>query len=550
LSRPDLSLLLAHTLMDRDLFLSPHWNWLYGGARYSPSEPRERSQEKILVIQWPSALGDSAMTMKFFSALRGKHRESRISFLTGETGQNLHRMNPFVDSLIENPLDEYFQAVSKGKAVEVSLLVRETDDFLEALRGQAYDLLINLHILPMSAVLSKATEPRETIGMTLSPDGMPVIRGNAWAFYLFAVSAGYLRGYNGLHRSDIFRLMVDGEGQASPGYRFNLGKKSIDRVQAYFDSRSIGDGDLVVGMAPLSRWPSKIWPHFGQLADRLHDLRRAKVILFGAGDEAGRIAGIVDGRAGPVSAAAGFSMEELLAAVGGCDLFISNDTGPMHLACALGKRVLALFGPTDLVEVGPWTDEWLALQSMRCRHCRKPVCEKQPFCMEDISVEAVMSCVEAMGPEKGQPGRPVLSGPARVVWPGLMPKDSPEEERISKAYLGFFRHPARPVEPDREMGASRAPVVPEEPGPLSEEARAFAGLVQKGLGLVEGMNADELRDVNQALIGYEGFLKVIEIFNSMKHVEKRQGVSRSKAMYRAYYEGMLRDLNLLLRHLG
>jgi heptosyltransferase-2 len=550
LSRPDLSLLLADTLMDRDLFLSPHWNWLYGGARYVPSEPGERSPEKILVIQWPSALGDSAMTMKFFSALRGKHRESRISFLTGETGQRLHRMNPFVDSLIENPLDKYFEAVSKGKPFDVGSLVRETDDFLEALRGQAYDLLINLQILPMGAVLSKATEPRESIGMTLSPDGMPVIRGSVWAFYLFAVSAGFLRGYNGLHRSDIFRLMVDGEGQASPGYRFNLSKKSIDRVQAYFDSRSIGDGDLVVGMAPLSRWPSKIWPHFGLLADQLHDRHGARVILFGAGDEAGRIAGMVDGRAGPVSAAAGFSLEELLAAISGCDLFISNDTGPMHLACALGKRVLALFGPTDLVEAGPWTDEWLALQSLRCSRCRKPVCEKQAFCMEDISVEAVMACVEAMGSEKGQPGRPIHPGPARVVWPGLMPKDSPEEERISRAYLEFFRQPAWPAKPDREMEASLDPVLPENLGPLSEEVHAFAGLVQKGLGLVEGMNADGLRDVNQALIGYEGFLKVIEIFNSMKHVEKRQGVCRGEAMYRAYYKGMLRDVSLLLRHLG
>lgn len=209
LSKEDFYLLLADSLIDQRLFLSPNWKWLYGGVRYVPSVPSNNKPEKILVLQWPSPLGDSAMCTNFFSILRQKYPHSEISFLSGENGLQLHKSNPFVDVLIDNPLDRYYKMISQNRTIKIELLLDHSKNFVNLLRDYRYDLLINLHILPMCAVLAKIVAPLETIGMTLSDDGMPLIKGNIWALYLFGVSANLMRHYNILHRSEIFRLMID-----------------------------------------------------------------------------------------------------------------------------------------------------------------------------------------------------------------------------------------------------------------------------------------------------------------------------------------------------
>ena len=85
------------------------------------------------------------------------------------------------------------------------------------------------------------------------------------------------------------------------------------------------------------------------------------------------------------------SLKELAGLAVLADLFITTDTGPMHLAAATGARVLALFGPTAPWRTGPYGPSHVVLRSgIDCSPCFKRTCEKNMICMRGIAVEDVM----------------------------------------------------------------------------------------------------------------------------------------------------------------
>ena len=543
LSTEDLYLLLADSLIDQRLFLSPNWKYLYGGVRYAPSAPSNNRPGKILVLQWPSPLGDTAMCANFFSVLRQKYPHSEISFLSGQNGLQLHRSNPCVDVLIDNPLEPYFKAISQKRPVKLDLLLDHTRSFVNLLRDYRYDLLINLHVLPMCAVLARLLEPLETIGMTLTDDGMPLVKGNIWALYLFGVSANLMRHYNTLHRSEIFRLMIDGSKKINPDFNYIFTEEIIDNVQKQFDAHGIKDNDFVVGMSPLSKWPSKVWNKFDVLSKRLEEIYGAKIVMFGAQEDEAKIHGISKKSNVNVLEATYFNINELLAAICGCDLFITNDTGPMHLACSLKKKVIALFGPTNAQEVGPWGTDSLILQSSQCKGCMKPVCDKDNFCMDHISVDDVIKSVEALINRKSPQVANKISSFVNIYLSEKENFPSALHELISKAYLIYFTridHFVKNVVGSIEVHSR---VNDGEIRTLLKECSYFKGRLKSALSALEDCNYTTLQDTNRYLTRYNGFLKNIEVVNSTRHIEKRNSKTFNKGSWKKYYSGMLNDIN-------
>ena len=283
LTEKELTFLLADCILDKGLYRSPHWNWRHGGARYAPSPLPAGRPSKILVLQWPGALGDVAMTAPLFAVLRRKYPESVISFLTGRAGREVFARNPDIDVLVNHPLDAYIEGNMQGLPVDLQALLEDIACLASRGAEEAYDLVINLQVLPMSAALAKILAPGTVIGMTLSDDGMPVIRGNVWGAYLFGVSANLLRRYNALHRTENFLRMIDEDREFSPEPRILIDSQAARRVQAFFDACGLEDGDRIVGMNPMAGTPIRRWTGFGELARAVTERLGCKVILFGAG---------------------------------------------------------------------------------------------------------------------------------------------------------------------------------------------------------------------------------------------------------------------------
>jgi lipopolysaccharide heptosyltransferase II len=153
-------------------------------------------------------------------------------------------------------------------------------------------------------------------------------------------------------------------------------------------------GPLIALHAGARNGQAKRWParHWATLARLLSDELGAVVALTGAPGEA-PLAGDVERMAGrPLLNLCGqTSLPELKALLAACDLVISGDSGPMHIACALGRPVIALHGPTDPAISGPTTPDAIVLRlGLWCSPCYDASATAEcrfgnPVCMKDLA---------------------------------------------------------------------------------------------------------------------------------------------------------------------
>ena len=150
--------------------------------------------------------------------------------------------------------------------------------------------------------------------------------------------------------------------------------------------------------------PSKQWPprNYARIAEYLIETHNAEVVLSISPHPAEQeiSAGIVAMCKHPLInlGDAPLSLGQLKALISRADLVIGNDTGPRHIAIALGRKVITLFGPTDpaWTETG-YTGEVKVLAQGPCVLCQKPRCSRPDvFCMETISIDKVCEVVDKM----------------------------------------------------------------------------------------------------------------------------------------------------------
>jgi lipopolysaccharide heptosyltransferase II len=147
-----------------------------------------------------------------------------------------------------------------------------------------------------------------------------------------------------------------------------------------------------VAVQPGARWLDKRWPveYFAELVRQLAaDFPEVHFAVLGSKDERDRaetIAAVVPQRA--LNLAGLVSLPEMVEWLRLCEVMVTNDTGPMHVAAALGKPVVALFGPTDPRRTGPYGQiEQVLRQPLPCAPCFKPSCANpnQMECLRTIS---------------------------------------------------------------------------------------------------------------------------------------------------------------------
>ena len=160
------------------------------------------------------------------------------------------------------------------------------------------------------------------------------------------------------------------------------------------DTLGLGGQRFIVGIAPGAAFgPAKRWlpERFAGLADRLIGALNADVLIFGSAAErplADEIAGAM--KHTPTIVAGETSLRELLSLMAGCRLIVANDSGPMHLAAAMGIPLVAIFGSTDERATGPLaTRVRIVKKDVECSPCGRRVCPIDFRCMAELSVEEV-----------------------------------------------------------------------------------------------------------------------------------------------------------------
>jgi heptosyltransferase-2 len=197
------------------------------------------------------------------------------------------------------------------------------------------------------------------------------------------------------HQTGYYLRILEGVGLTVGSRRLELHVGAEDRRRAAGQLVGLPPGGPVVGLNPSATYgPAKQWPpnRYAALADALCRDFGARIVLFGGPADGPLGATIADMMQHPcLDLSAKTALGEAMALIEGCDLFVTNDSGLMHVAAALQVPVIAIFGSTNPVTTGPYSPRSRVVRTpLACSPCLKPQCpEGHLQCMVAVDVEMV-----------------------------------------------------------------------------------------------------------------------------------------------------------------
>ena len=337
---------------------------------------------KILIIEvnW---LGDVLFSTPAIKALRKKFPDSHIACLIVPRVKEVLERNPDINEFIIN--DE--QGLHKGLAGKMKLA--------QELKEKKFDMTAIFHRSFTRALITYWAGIPKRVGYS------------AWKRAFLLTRALPMPGKDSLHRVNYYLNIVEPLGCATGDrfYEFFTSEGNKKFIYNFFQNEGISAGDFVVCLNPGGNWLPKRWPkeYFAQLADRLRDESRARVIFSGSQDDAlliREITGMM--KHAPVVAAGKTSLAQAACLFKRANVVVSADSGPLHIASSIGANIVALFGPTSYLITGPIGKGKITLlqKDIGCRiPCYDTKCDDNR-CMREITVDEVFSAVKEFIPEK------------------------------------------------------------------------------------------------------------------------------------------------------
>lgn len=341
---------------------------------------------KILIVKL-SAIGDVLHTLPALCALRRHWPRARIDWVVEAAAADLLRGHPDLDRLIVSRRRAWFRGL--GDRGRRQAAVDGMRRFVAALRRTRYDLVLDFQALLKSALVVALARGRSRVGFD---------RGLAHMEHSYHVLDRRIAPPSmEVHALDRNLVMIRALGVPVRRVEYRLtpgppAERAVDRLLEGLDRRR---GPLVA-VNPVAQWPTKLWPEerFAALADRLGARYDAQVVFTGGPGDRGVVGRIAAAMGRPAHDLVGrTSLRELAALYRRARCVISTDTGPMHLAAAVGTPTVALFGPTAPWRTGPHGPGHQVLRAPApCAPCFKRRCPSGG-CMDRIPVDRVMDAV-------------------------------------------------------------------------------------------------------------------------------------------------------------
>ena len=333
----------------------------------------------ILIVRL-GALGDIVHALPAAAALRAAMPDARIDWLVDAKHRAVLDLATGIDRIV----------ALEGRSVTAWV------DVVRTLRQVSYDVALDMQGLMKSAVLARASGAARVAGFSI----WHLREKAARPFYSdtddFSGSGGTPASRHVIHKNlHLLRVL----GVETERIVFPLA--DVDSPGARAVRAADGGGPFAL-LNPGAAWPNKRWPpeRFAEVAAFLRDVRGMRsVIVWGPGDVA--LARAVVGAAhGAATEAPPTGIADLLALSRAASLCVSGDTGPIHLAAAVGTPVVGLFGPTDPERNGPWLAEDVVVSryaSCRCHYQRR--CHEARWCLGEVGVAEVTAAIQQrLGP--------------------------------------------------------------------------------------------------------------------------------------------------------
>jgi len=329
--------------------------------------------KKILVIRL-SSLGDVVLITPALRALREHFPQADIHVATRAEYADAIYPSPWVN------------------AVQV-LASRDKWDFLDYLQGLKkgrYDLVIDLHGTVRSRLAAQTTGAKRILCYSKAALGRRAL-----------VAFKTEKAFQPKHVVDRYLECLRPLGIEPRSRQPEIVLEARERA---FGREFLGDATSWIGLVPGAKHATKRWikDGFVEVGKRLWQEDQIGIVVLGSDEEKALVQEVVGGIGDGAKQACGLGLRQMASVLAACKAVVTNDSGPMHLATAVGTPVMALFGPTvEAFGFFPLGDKNVVLQrDLSCRPCSlhgTGECPEGHFkCMREIAPEEVIRAVRSV----------------------------------------------------------------------------------------------------------------------------------------------------------
>ena len=339
---------------------------------------RSLQPRRVCLIK-PSSLGDVVHAFPLLASLRRHWSEARISWVVNRGLRSLVDHHPDLDEVI--PFDRN----------QIRLHPRAMGGvgrFLLDLRRRRFDVTIDLQGLLRSGLMTAATGAPVRVGLASAREGAPL-------FYNYRVD----QETREIHAVDRLLRVAKAFGAETASIPTAVACSAADRQWAHATLDALPRPWVAFNVG--ARWLTKQWPpaHFAEVARRAQVELNAGLILVGAPEDRPLVDALRthldQATVAPLDLCGATTLPQLAALASQLDLFVSNDTGPLHLASAAGAPCVGIYTCTSPTRTGPYGARSVAVQScVWCAPSYRKTCDRME-CMSELSPDRVWAVVKA-----------------------------------------------------------------------------------------------------------------------------------------------------------
>lgn len=356
--------------------------------------------KRIVIVNF-TRMGDLIQSGPLMRSLKETHPEAKLTAIVFNAFLDVAMRLPMIDDVLVFDVDRFIPALhgARGALPNAYRTIRE---FLSDYRLSNIDILYNLAHTPQSATLCGLMKPRVAYGRVRLGNGQMMISG-AWFQYLFSVlEERSLNPYNLVE----LNLRTNPGAWHCSGLELNIQETDRQQARRLLSGVGVGADQNYIALQPGASSPSRQWPvsHFTQLAKRLRSNYIVPVIV-GSDNEIALAAEIVERSDNQALSIAGQTDIGVLGAVlEGASKLVSNDTGTIHVAAAVGTPSIGLYlGPAAAKDTAPYGNGHIVLEAdIPCSPCGYRQECRTYHCHSRIDVDAVFDLCMADGDRQSE----------------------------------------------------------------------------------------------------------------------------------------------------
>ncbi|MBI4536867.1 MAG: lipopolysaccharide heptosyltransferase II [candidate division NC10 bacterium] len=338
---------------------------------------------RILLVK-PSALGDVVHALPVAASLARRYPAVSLDWLVEEESADVVRGHPAVaETIVSRRLRWLRQLRNPSESLTAA---RQMAAFARRLRGARYDVVLDLQGLLKSAIYILCTGAPVRVGFAEGREGAPLV-----------LTHRLMAPPQPVHAVERYLALAAAVGATEAVREFRIPVAPEDAAAA--EGCLAGLPTPRVVLHPVARWRTKLWEvaRWRELAGRFSRQGMGVILIGGPGDLPVAEAIAAGMAPGPRNLVGALGLKPLAALLARVDLMVCVDSGPMHVASAVGTPVVALFGPTDPRRTGPLGPAVVLRRELPCSPCLDRRCRIPDayLCMREIAVEEVWKAAQS-----------------------------------------------------------------------------------------------------------------------------------------------------------